>query len=147
MATFRSAALYAALVLGAGTVLGTLRTLFLAPRLGTLPAVLLEIPVMLVLSWACLALTLKIFPLPPHLGRRTFMGMLALALLLFGEFLLGYAFAGTGPGSFLSALGRPEGLAGLAAQIIFAAMPALDMLNRSARMRKRAAPGERHPRT
>ena len=49
---FRFAALYAAIVFALGFALGTLRILFLAPVAGELAAAIVEVPLMLALSWA-----------------------------------------------------------------------------------------------
>jgi hypothetical protein len=51
----RAAAEYFAIVFAAGVVLGTFRTLLVAPRIGELLATLIELPVILAIAWyACL---------------------------------------------------------------------------------------------
>ena len=50
MPILKAGALYFALVFGAGFVLGTIRTLWIVPRLGTRMAELMETPIMLVIT-------------------------------------------------------------------------------------------------
>ena len=50
MQVFKAAVLYFAFVFGAGFVLGTIRTLWVVPRLGTRKAELIETPIMLVVT-------------------------------------------------------------------------------------------------
>jgi hypothetical protein len=50
MQTVEAGVLYFALVFGAGFVLGTVRTLWLVPRVGTRTAELMEAPIMLVIT-------------------------------------------------------------------------------------------------
>ena len=70
----------------AGFMLGVLRVLVLAPRLGTTGAVLIELPVILLIAWvACRSLTTRL-RVPPEPGARLIMGALAFALLLVAEF-------------------------------------------------------------
>lgn len=65
MPVLTAALAYSALVFAAGFALGTLRVLLLAPRLGEMAAVALELPVMLVLSWVAARAVLRRRPLPP----------------------------------------------------------------------------------
>ena len=58
------ALLYVATVFAAAFILGTLRVLVLAPRLGELAAVTLEVPVVLGLSWIVAGWVLRRWPLP-----------------------------------------------------------------------------------
>ena len=80
--------LYFALVFGAGFVLGPIRILWVAPRLGTRTAELMEYPVMLgVIIAAARWIVLK-FAVPPTPALRVAMGLLALALLVIAELSL-----------------------------------------------------------
>lgn len=75
---------YFALVFGAGTALGTLRVLWLAPVLGARAAELLEMPVMLAIAIFAARWIVRRFALAPL--QRAAMGVLALALVLACEF-------------------------------------------------------------
>ncbi len=122
----RSALLYVCLVFFAGTVLGILRRLVVEPLIGPLPAVLLELPLMLALSWLALKLALFIRPVDPEAVPRLAMGALAFGLLMLAEFLLSRLFTGADLSAFLRALVRPEGMAGLTGQAMFGLMPFLE---------------------
>lgn len=122
----RAAFLYFVLVFAAGALMGTLRVLVVAPVTGALGAVLIELPLMLALSWAALRLVLRLRPVNPALPLRLGMGFLAFCLLMLAEYLLSAVLTGAGIGAFLAALSTPEGAAGLAGQIVFALMPALE---------------------
>jgi hypothetical protein len=50
MPILKAGGLYFALVFGAGFVLGTIRTLWIVPRLGTRLAELIETPIMLLIT-------------------------------------------------------------------------------------------------
>lgn len=84
----RAGLLYFALVFGAGFALGPLRILFLVPRLGERAAELLELPVMVGLSWLAARWVTRRLAVPAATGARLGMGVLAGALLLAAEFAL-----------------------------------------------------------
>lgn len=118
----RAGLAYFAGVFALGFVLGTVRVLWLAPRLGEGPAVLLELPVMLAASWAWCGWLLGRFRFPPGITAPLLMGGVAFALLMAAEFTLGAA-TGTPPASHLARWATGPGAAGLAAQIAFALFP------------------------
>jgi hypothetical protein len=112
---------YWAAIFALGFALGTVRTLWLAPALGELAAVALELPVMLGASaWAAHRLTRRHAIAAP--GPALAMGALAFALLLAAELALALAL-GRSAGEWLASLGEPPGLLGLAGQVAFALMP------------------------
>lgn len=121
----RSALLYFSLVFAAGTVLGTVRTVFLAPHVGAFAAVLIEIPLMLLISWQALKLALWLRPVPAGPSRLG-MGLLAFAFLIGAEFLLARLLADMDAVHFLQSLTTPAGAAGLGAQVMFAALPLIE---------------------
>ncbi len=113
---------YFAIVFAAGFVLGTIRTLVLAPRLGDLAAVAVEIPFMLLLAWLACRRLVRRFAVPPRAADRLIMGGLAFVLLLAAELLLSLAF-GRGPAEFFARLAEPAGSLGLLAQVVFGLLP------------------------
>lgn len=114
---------YFAIVFAAGFVLGTIRTLLLAPRLGPFAAVLVELPVMLVIAWIACGWAVSRFAVGSSRVDRLVMGALALALLLAAELVLAVAVFDATVTGFLSAYATPAGATGLAGQMVFAAMP------------------------
>jgi hypothetical protein len=122
MAAVRAALAYFAIVFAAGFVLGTIRTLVLAPRLGELAAVMVEIPFMLLVAWLVCRWLVRRFALAPGAAGRLIMGGLAFLLLMAAELLLSLAF-GRGPAEFLARFAEPAGALGLASQVVFGLLP------------------------
>jgi len=88
MQTLKTGVLYFVLVFGAGFVLGSIRVLWLVPRVGTRTAELMETPVMLaVVIFAARWVVRRLAP-PPTPSQRLAMGFVALGLLLVAEFAL-----------------------------------------------------------
>ena len=86
MRILKAGLLYFAFVFGAGFVLGTIRTVWVVPRVGTRTAELMEAPIMLVVivvaaRWIVLRLTV-----PTMSSARLGMGLIALVLMLVAEF-------------------------------------------------------------
>ena len=114
---------YFGLVFAIGFGLGAVRMFWLAPQVGALMAGVIELPVILFASWLVATWLVRHFALAP--GRRALsVGALALALLLLAELALTRAMGGT-VAAWLDGLARPEGLLGLAGQVVFALMPHL----------------------
>lgn len=111
---------YFAGVFAAGFLLGTARTLWLAPALGALAAVAVELPVMLGFSWWWCRRLLAGQALATL--QRAVMGGTAFVWLMLAELALSLAFGGT-PGQYLAELLAPAGLLGLAGQVVFATLP------------------------
>jgi hypothetical protein len=108
--------------------LGILRTTAVAPRLGELAGVMLETPVVLVVSWLVSAWCVTRFRVAVALPPRLAMGAVAFALLMGAEFSLSAVLFGRSPGDQLAAFLTPPGALGLAAQVGFAFMPLLQTL-------------------
>jgi hypothetical protein len=84
--TIEAGALYFALVFAAGFVLGTIRTLWVVPRVGTRKAELLETPIMLLVTIVAARWIILRFGVPVTPCARLGMGFIALLLLLVAEF-------------------------------------------------------------
>jgi hypothetical protein len=70
-------ALYALVVFLIGFIFGTVRVLLLAPRLGEIPAVVLETPVMLAASWFVCRWCVNWLNVPRAVPTRSVMGAVA----------------------------------------------------------------------
>jgi hypothetical protein len=103
--------------------LGALRVSLVAPHLGPLAAVALELPLVLALSWIVAGRVLRHWP---QVGRqsRLALGALAFLVLMLLELATALAF-GQSPASFLAAMTTPAGALGLAGQIGFGLIPIL----------------------
>ncbi len=126
MAVLRAGGLYFAAIFALGFVLGTVRSLWLAPMLGGFAAVLIELPVMLAASyWAARWLIRRELLAGRGFGsgRALAMGLFAFALLMAAEAVLAAVLFRQGIGAWLAAMAAPAGLLGLAGQIGFALMP------------------------
>jgi hypothetical protein len=84
--TLKAGVLYFALVFAAGFVLGTVRTLWVAPRLGVRTAELLEQPIMVGISILAARWVVRHLAILPLWTRRLAMGCIAFGLMLVGEF-------------------------------------------------------------
>jgi type IV secretory pathway TrbD component len=88
MQTLKAAVLYFTLVFGAGFLLGPIRIFWIAPRLGTRTAELLEAPIMLAVMIASACWIVRHLAMSSDRRTRLFMGCGALVLMLFAEFSL-----------------------------------------------------------
>jgi hypothetical protein len=86
MPILKAGVLYFALVFAVGFVLGTIRTLWVVPRVGTRKAELMETPIMLVVTIVAARWIILRLGLPSTLSARLGMGFIALLLLLVAEF-------------------------------------------------------------
>ncbi|WP_088307302.1 hypothetical protein [Novosphingobium sp. B 225] len=102
--------------------LGVIRTLWLAPLLGAMAAVAVELPLVLLTSWLWAGHLLRRYPLASAAAALR-IGLIAFALLLGSECALAMVLFGTGPAQWLSAQATPPGALGLTGQILFALVP------------------------
>jgi len=122
---FLSAFFYTLGVFAVGFALGTIRVLFLAPRIGEGPAVAVELPLMLAASYLVAGPVLRHWRVPGKIRPRLAMGALAFAILMLFEATLSLTLFGNSPGQHLARYEHPVAWLGLAGQLIFAAMPVL----------------------
>jgi hypothetical protein len=111
---------------GLGFVLGTLRVLFVVPRLGELAATLVELPVMLTSSFFACRWAIRRWQVPRAMPIRWVMAGWFLVLLLSFEMTLGIALFGRTAAEQWAAFTSSAGLLGLAAQTIVALFPVFD---------------------
>ncbi|MHA7820353.1 MAG: hypothetical protein ACX930_11965 [Erythrobacter sp.] len=112
---------YFGAVFAVGFVLGTVRTLWLEQAIGPFAAVAIELPVILSASWLIAQWMLRGFGIVSR-KAALFVGAVALALLWLAELALTVALGGS-VGGFLRDTLEPEGLLGIAGQLLFALFP------------------------
>lgn len=124
-AALRAGLFYVLLMFAAGFALGTLRVLVLLPLMGELPAVALELPVMLALSWVVAGWLIRRMAVPHSSGARLAMGGLAFALLMVAEMALAVGVFGRSLPEHMAHYATWPGALGLVGQVGFALIPLL----------------------
>lgn len=120
---------YFGVVFAAGFALGTLRVLVLAPKVGESAAVVLELPIILAVSWVACRWLIARFAVPKMLIDRLVMGGLAFAVLLGGEIGVSVLGFGRTLSAHLEQYRQLPALIGLAGQLVFAMFPAVQRTN------------------
>ena len=123
MPILKAGVLYFALVFGAGFVLGTVRNLWIAPRLGTRTAELIETPIMLVVVIVAARWTVLRLAVPSAPSARLGMGGVALVLMLVAEFGLVLWLRGLSIREYLATRDPVSGAVYYAMLAVFAIMP------------------------
>ena len=124
MTIIKAGIAYVLIVFAIGFALGAIRVTFIAPATGPLAAVLIELPFMLTAAWFTAKWLIRTLEVRATVSSRAIMGLVAFALLMVIETLVGSAF-GRSLASQLSDLQQPAGLAGLIGQMLFALIPLL----------------------
>lgn len=114
---------YFAVVFVAGFVLGTLRTLMVAPRIGELLATLIELPIMLLIAWSACRWIMRRFKQIETVQSAFVVGGTALLLLLVAESLLSVALSGLSLTQHFALYRKLPVQIGLLGQIGFALFP------------------------
>ena len=122
---FLAGAAYFAIVFAAGFVLGTLRILLVAPNVGEVSAVVLELPIMLAVAWFACGWVLSKFHVSQKTFERLVMGAFALLLLLIAEAMLAVGLFGLSLQQHLVSYTQAGPLIGLAAQLLYAGFPVI----------------------
>jgi hypothetical protein len=122
-------ALYAIIVFLIGFLLGTVRVLLLAPRLGEMIAVIVEAPVILSASWFVCRWCVDRLDVRRTVPDRSLMGLVAFVVLMSTEVGMGAVF-GRSLVDQLAAYGSLAGAVGLLAQVIFGLFPVVQIWRR-----------------
>ena len=121
--TFKAGVLYFAVVFGAGFALGTIRTLWIVPRVGTRLAELMEAPIMLVVTILAARWLVLRFALPLRPSNRLGMGCIALVLMLVAEFGFVLWIRGVSVKEYLAKRDPVSGTVYYLMLLVFALMP------------------------
>lgn len=126
---------YYAIVFGLAFAAGIVRTVFVAPRFGATAAVLLEVPIIVAVSWIVARRLLS--SLSYTLPQRAVIGATAFMLIMASEVVLAGILRGQSVFRWATDVVTPLGLIGLAGQIAFAIAPIV--------VAKRRKPGRLSP--
>lgn len=129
MKILAAAALYFMTLFGAGFLLGSIRVLWLEPRLGPVTAVLCEAPFILAAIVIAARWMPRLARLKPRFGSMLLVGLGALILLLACDFAVGKFLRGLDAQQQIARFATTEGLIYAALLVVFALMPAI--VNRS----------------
>lgn len=130
---------YAATGFAIGCLLGAVRILVLAPRVGATAAVLLEVPIILAASWCLSSIWMKRLDIGAEIRTRILVGAVAFVTLMTLEVMLWTGLFHRSIGAYLAGLKSLAGAIGFVAQLCFATFPFLDavMLRRLNPSRRR----------
>jgi hypothetical protein len=121
--TLKAGLFYFLVVFATGFTLGTIRVIWLVPRLGTRVAELMEMPFMLVAIVLSAYWVVKRLAVPPTWQARLGMGLTALGLLLFADFGVVLQLQGLSLREYFESRDPVSGTAYYAMLLVFAAMP------------------------
>ena len=127
--------LYALTVFAAGFVFGIVRVLAISPVVGETVAILLELPLILAIAWAICAVLARSLAVPRHWLPRLVMGSVAFAVVILADSVVGIVLQGGNLKAVLAHYTSAPGLAGLAGQAVFAAIPLLQAVTVARRAR------------
>jgi hypothetical protein len=121
----RAGAVYFAIVFSIAFLLGAIRVLLVAPRLGETVAVMLEAPLILAISWAASRSCVRLFEVREETAPRLLMGAVAFAILMSAELGVSVLIFGRSVADFVAGYLSIPGAIGLAAQLAFGVVPAI----------------------
>jgi len=123
--TLAAAAAYFAIVFSLAFLLGVARTLFVAPRVGEVIAVLIEAPILLLISWRAASWSIRRFSIAARASERLTMGLVAFLLLMTVETAMSLLLFSRPLAQQIAAYGTLAGAIGLVAQAAFGVIPLL----------------------
>jgi hypothetical protein len=130
----KAGVIYFLLIFAAGFLLGVIRIKLVIPNFGALAGLLIELPLILTLSWLACRLVIRKLRVPADIQPRLVMGAVALALMLLSETAVAIIGLDQRLGAHIDQYGTVNGLIGLAALLLFAAMPLLRITVTRARL-------------
>lgn len=114
---------YFTAVFAAGFFAGGIRVFMVAPQIGQLGAITLELPVMLAVSWLVCGWATSHFGVPARLSARAFMGAVAFTILVISETFISLFVFRRSFAQHFGTYRSLDGPIGLVGQIAFAAFP------------------------
>ena len=119
---------YFAIVFPIAFMFGIFRTLVVAPAIGKLAGVVIELPFLLAVSWMAALWLICRFKVPDSLAARLTMGGVAFAVLMVAEACFSVFVFGQPLKQYLEAYQGAAEQLGLAGQIVFAILPSMQLL-------------------
>lgn len=126
MIIIQAAISYFVIVFVAGFVLGTIRTLIVAPQTNELVGVAIELPIMIAISWWACGVVVKRLKPASEVPSRLAVGLIALGLLLVAEAVVSMSLGLTFRQHMALYATTPVQL-GLFGQLLFGLFPLLRM--------------------
>lgn len=123
MRAVRAGAAYFGIVFGVGFLLGTVRTLWIAPRVGERAAELAEMPVMIVVTYFAARWSVRRFAVPAAAARRLAVGLVGFVLLAAAEIALLRPMRGMALSEYFSSQDPVTRSAFLASLVVVLLMP------------------------
>lgn len=123
MRTLKAGTLYFALVFAVGFALGTVRVLWIVPRVGVRTAELMETPIMLVVTIFAARWVVQRMALPSTVRHRLGTGLIALGLLLIAELAVVLCIQRMTLRQYIAGRDPVAGTAYLVMLAVFAVMP------------------------
>ena len=114
---------YTTIVFGFAFAVGAIRVTQVAPRVGAVPAVLLEAPIVLAVSWVVSLWCNRRFRVDRDSRARTLIGVVAFSFLMLLELSFSVFMFGETVSHYLVRMASVSGAIGLATQVCFAAIP------------------------
>jgi hypothetical protein len=127
LAVVEAAMAYFAVVFSCAFLIGICRVLFLAPVLGKTGAVLIELPIVLAISWFSSGFLIRRFRLLRKLTQRLAMGGIAFAITMVAEVAFSTFAFGQSLSAYLEGIMNLAGVLGLSSQLGFALIPAIQL--------------------
>jgi hypothetical protein len=124
---FEAGFAYFGVAFGFGFLFGAFRIFVIVPVVGEISAVMLEMPIMLVISWFSSRWLIGLFSVPAGLAPRFVMGGLAFVLLMFAEVGLSIFGFGRTFAEHLASYCQVASIMGLLGQAAFACFPAIQL--------------------
>jgi hypothetical protein len=123
--SLKAGALYFGVVFGTGFVLGTIRVIWVVPRLGERTAELVEAPLMLAVTILAARWLVRRFAVPSVALPRLGIGIVGLSLLLLAELIVVLLVRGLAFSEYIASRDTASGVVYLALLAVFAVMPLL----------------------
>ena len=121
---------YAVSVFAIGFLLGTVRVLLRAPRVGSTMPVSVEAPIILAACWYVSSIWMKRLVVSTEVHARILVGAVAFVTLMFLEVALSIGLFRSSIGDYFAGLRSLAGAIGVAALVCFATFPLLNVIAR-----------------